>query len=59
MEVHHHVFDYFKELFLRWYEKDGGEKASAKKPNYKHPDTQEELTYETIDELFKAGDRAK
>ena len=38
VELHHYVFDYFKELFRLWYAVDG-EKKAFKKPTYKHPDT--------------------
>jgi len=59
VELHQYVFDYFKELFLRWYTKDEAELKAKEAPAYKHPETGEMLTAETIDELFKTGDLAK
>jgi len=50
-ELHHYVFDYIKEMFRLWYQ-EGGERKANKRPTYKHPDTQEELTKESIEELF-------
>jgi len=58
-ELHHFVFDYFKELFLRVYTEEDGKAGLRVAPAWKHPDTQEEFTAESVAQLFKSGDLEK
>lgn len=58
VELHHFVFQYFKELLLRWYTGEAeaaSEKKSTVRPQYKHAGTGEVLTYETLQTLFAEG----
>jgi len=49
-ELHLNFFDYFKDVLLRWYREP--KDKSKHEPQYKHPDTGELLTAESVTELF-------
>ena len=50
-ELHLHFFKYIKDLLIRWYreiKEDGASSRSKFKPQYKHTQTKEVLTYDTL-----------
>ena len=49
------VFEYLKDLFVRWYKevKEAGKSnKSSKLPEYKDPDSGETLTYDSLMEMI-------
>ena len=58
-ELHHFVFDYFKELFARYYTEEDLKNSIRVDPHWKHPDSGEELNAESVTQLFKDGDLEK
>ena len=50
------MFDYFKDLIVRWYKElkeKGSSNKSSKKPEFKHPDTGLLLDYDSLIEMFE------
>jgi hypothetical protein len=56
------VFNYFKDLLVRWYKEvkeTGKSNKSSKLPEYKDPDTGETLTYDSLMEMFEKDPLSK
>ena len=54
-ELHLEVFNFFKNLFYRWYEDYNNNNKSDKsnqEPKFKHPDTKKILTFEDLKNLY-------
>ena len=49
-ELHYKFFEFFKDLFIKWYKDEGGK--SKNKPKYKHPGTEAILTSESLEDLI-------
>ena len=52
-ELHYQFFEYFKDLFVRWYKDQEGKSKNT--PKYKHPGTEALLTHESLLELISEG----
>ena len=48
-ELHFQFFEYFRDLFVKWYRNQDDQSKFA--PKYKHPGTQELLTYDNLEDL--------
>lgn len=55
-ELHLNVFDYYKDLIIRWYKEikeNGKSNRSSKQPDFKHPDTDKLLDYDSLMEMIE------
>jgi len=55
-ELHLNIFDYYKDLMIRWYKEikeQGKSNKSQRPPDYKHPDTGEALNYDSLMEMIQ------
>ena len=55
-ELHLNVFNYYKDLIIRWYKeiKDQGKSnRSSRNPEFKHPDSGQLLNYDSLMEMIE------
>ena len=54
-ELHKNFFSEYKDVLVKWYkdnkDKEGRSERCKKQPPYKHPETEELLTYDPLMEL--------